>query len=266
VNAVQHGAAPVRTDKPGAFGAWLVLGAASGVARAFARRAAEGGASRLLLAGRDLEDLERQAADLRIRHGVDAVVLAFDARDLASHAAFAREVAFRAGEDALNVFLAFGVMPEQPEAERDPAKTAAMVETNFTGAASILAALAPMLEARSGGTVLVLGSVAGDRGRPRNYLYGATKAALRTYLQGYAARMSRSCVRVLCLKAGPVDTGLTWGLPRLPFMVSPGAFADAAWRLASRGASGETYVPRVWTPVMAAIRMLPTRVFNRLDL
>jgi NADP-dependent 3-hydroxy acid dehydrogenase YdfG len=245
---------------------WLLLGASSGVARAFARRAAEGGARRLLLAGRDPEDLGRQAADLRVRRGVEAVPLRFDARDLASHAAFARACAERAADGILNVLLAFGTMPPQAEAERDPDVAAALVETNFTGAASVLAALAPALEAQGGGVVVALGSVAGDRGRPRNHLYGATKAALRTYLQGYAARLSRAGVRVLCLQAGPVDTGLTWGLPRLPFMISPEAFADAAWRLAGRGASGEAYVPRVWRPVMATIRRLPTRVFNRLDL
>jgi short-subunit dehydrogenase len=250
----------------GIAGTWLVLGASSAVARAFARRAAAEGAARLLLAGRDGEDLGRQAADLRIRHGVEAEVLEFDARDLAAHAAFAQQAASRATDGTLNVFLAFGVMPAQEEAERDPAAAAAMVETNFTGAASVLAALAPALRARGGGMVLVVGSVAGDRGRPRNHLYGATKAALRTWLQGYAARLSRDGVRVLCLQAGPVDTGLTWGLPRLPFMVAPEEFAKAAWRLARRGASGEAYVPGVWRPVMTAIRLLPTRLFNRLDL
>ncbi len=112
----------------------------------------------------------------------------------------------------------------------------------------------------------MLGSVAGDRGRPRNHLYGATKAGLHAYLEGYAARLSRAGVRVLCLKAGPVDTALTWGLPRLPFIVTPEAFAESAWRLAARGASGAAYVPRIWQPVMAVIRALPTRIFNRLDL
>lgn len=242
---------------------WLMLGASSSVARAFAREAAAHGAD-LLLAGRDMEDLERQAADLRIRHGVQAVPLRFDARDFAAHAAFVQDCDARA-KGTLNVFLAFGTMPAQAEADRDPGVAAAMVEANFTGAASILAALAPVLEARRGGTVVALGSVAGDRGRPRNYLYGATKAALHTYLQGYAARLSRAGVRVLCLKAGVMDTAMTWPLPRLPFMVSPQEFAAAAWRLAERG-SGSAYLPRIWWPVMTVIRMLPARIFNRLDL
>jgi len=112
---------------------------------------------------------------------------------------------------------------------------------------------------------LALGSVAGDRGRPRNYLYGATKAALLTYLQGYAARMSRSGVRVLCLKAGPVDTAMTWPLPKLPFMTTPRGFAAGAWKLAQKGGGG-AYLPRIWWPVMTIIRTLPTRIFNKLDI
>lgn len=244
---------------------WLVLGASSAVARAFVRRAAQAGAPRFLLAGRDQEDLQRQATDLRIRNGCAAEVLDFDARDLASHAGFAREVERLAAGGTLDVFLAFGVMPSQAEAEQDPALLAAMVETNFTGAASILVAVAPLLEANRGGTVLVLGSVAGDRGRPRNNLYGATKAALGTFLQGYAARLSRAGVRVLCVKAGPMDTAMTWGGPRLPFMIPPESFADRAWTLVRRGAQGEAYVPRIWQPVMTVIRLLPRRIFNRLD-
>ncbi|MFC7690017.1 SDR family NAD(P)-dependent oxidoreductase [Paeniroseomonas aquatica] len=136
---------------------------------------------------------------------------------------------------------------------------------DFTGAASILAALAPALEAQGGGRVVALGSVAGDRGRKRNFLYGATKAALRTYLQGYAARLAKAGVRVLCIKAGPVDTAMTWPLPGLPFMVSPSAFASTAWRRARRG-SGSTYLPSIWWPVMSIIRLLPTSIFNRLDI
>jgi short-subunit dehydrogenase len=140
-----------------------------------------------------------------------------------------------------------------------------MVEANFTGATTVLAALAPVLEAQRQGVVVALGSVAGDRGRPRNYLYGATKAALLTYLQGYAARMSRSGVRVLCLKAGPVDTAMTWPLPKLPFMTTPRAFAAGAWKLAQKGGGG-AYLPRIWWPVMTIIRTLPTRIFNKLDI
>lgn len=242
---------------------WLMLGASSAVARAFAREAASHGAG-ILLAGRDMDDLERQAADLAIRHGVPVAPVPFDARDTASHAAFVEDCASRAA-GPLNVFLAFGVMPDQTEIDRDAAVAAGLVEANFTGATTVLAALAPVFETQKQGVVVALGSVAGDRGRPRNYAYGATKAALLTYLEGYAARLSRVGVRVLCVKAGPVDTGMTWPLPRLPFMTSPRAFATAAWRRAQRG-GGIAYIPGIWWPVMTIIRNLPTRLFNRLDL
>ncbi|TDG32417.1 SDR family NAD(P)-dependent oxidoreductase [Paracraurococcus ruber] len=242
---------------------WLMLGASSAVARAFAREAASHGAG-ILLAGRDMDDLERQAADLAIRHGVPAAPVPFDARDLGSHRAFAEDCAARAG-GPLNVFLAFGVMPDQAEADADPDAAAAMVEANFTGAVTVLAALAPVLEAQGQGTVVALGSVAGDRGRKRNYTYGATKAALLTYLQGYAARLSGAGVKVLCIKAGPVDTGMTWPLPKLPFMASPPAFARAAWARAAKG-GGDAYIPGIWWPVMTIIRHIPTRVFNRLNI
>lgn len=243
---------------------WLILGASSAVARAFAREAAAHGA-KLLLAGRDMPDLDRQAADLTIRHQVAAVPLGFDATDLPSHSDFVAQCVAHAGGALLNVFLAFGVMPDQAEADADPQVAAFMIDANFTGAASILAALAPVLEAQRGGLVMALGSVAGDRGRRRNFLYGATKAALGTYLQGYAARLAKSGVRVLCIKAGPMDTAMTWPLPRLPFMISPQSFATTAWRRARRG-SGSTYLPSIWWPVMSIIRLLPTPIFNRLDL
>ncbi len=247
---------------------WLILGASSAVARAFAREAASHGAA-LLLAGRDMEDLEHQAADLAIRYGVPAMPMRFEARDLATHAGFVAECRQRAGGGAgdglLNVFLAFGVMPDQAEADAEPEVAAGMVEANFTGAASVLGALGPVLEAQRGGTVVALGSVAGDRGRTRNFLYGATKAALLVYLQGYAARLSGAGVRVLCIKAGPVDTGMTWALPKLPFMASPRDFAAAAWRRAGKG-GGSAYLPIIWWPVMTIIRMLPTPVFNKLNI
>jgi NAD(P)-dependent dehydrogenase (short-subunit alcohol dehydrogenase family) len=171
----------------------------------------------------------------------------------------------RVSSGKLHVFLAFGVMPDQTEADADPMVCRRMIDANFTGAASVLAALAPALEAQAGGSVVVLGSVAGDRGRKRNFLYGATKAALLTYLQGYAARLAKAGVRVLCIKAGPIDTAMTWALPKLPFMVSPHDFAAKAWRRARTG-SGSAYLPGIWWPVMSIIRLLPTPIFNRLDI
>lgn len=242
---------------------WLILGASSAAARAFAHRAAAGG-SRIILAGRDTEDLQAQASDLSLRYGVPALVRGFDALDLDSHPGFAVHCAAES-DGQLNIFAAIGVMPEQEAVDRDRKLLRQTIDTNFTGLVSVLAAFTPTLEAQRGGTVMVMGSVAGDRGRPGNYLYGATKAALHTWLQGHAARLSRFGVRVVCLKAGVIDTAMTWALPRLPFMAGPDAFAKSAWALAERGPA-TAYVPRIWRLVMLVIRGLPTPIFNRMNL
>ncbi|MCO6415496.1 SDR family NAD(P)-dependent oxidoreductase [Siccirubricoccus sp. KC 17139] len=241
---------------------WLILGASSALARAFAQEAAAHGAD-LLLAGRDMPDLEALAADLQLRHGVAATPLSWDAADLAAQPGFAAACAERV-PGVLNLFLAAGAMPEQAAAEAEPSLAGAMWAVNVTGPAALLGAFAPILAARKAGRVVALGSVAGDRGRRRNHLYGASKAALATFLQGYAARLAASGVEVLCVKAGPADTAMTWALPKLPFMAQPAAMARAIWRRAGKG-GGEAYVPLIWWPVMTLIRLLPRRIFNRLD-
>ena len=242
---------------------WLILGPSSSAARAFAHRAAASGA-RIILAGRDDEDLQAQASDLVLRHGGPALVQHFDALDLGTHETFATHCIAQT-DGQLNIFAAVGTMPEQSAVDRDRTLMRRTVETNFTGLVSVLTAFTAALESQRGGTVMVMGSVAGDRGRPRNYFYGATKAALHTWLQGYAARLSRSGVRVVSLKAGVIDTAMTWALPKLPFMARPEAFAKAAWALVDAG-PGTAYVPRIWRLVMLVIRAVPTPIFNRLDL
>jgi len=241
---------------------WLILGPSSAAARAFAHRAAASGA-RIILAGRDNDDLQAQASDLALRYGVPTVVQSFDALDLASHPGFAVHCTAQS-DGQLNIFAAIGVMPEQEALDRDRILLRQTIDTNFTGLVSVLAAFTPALEAQRGGTVMVMGSVAGDRGRPRNYLYGATKAALHTWLQGHAARLSRSGVRVVCLKAGVIDTAMTWALPKLPFMARPDDFAKSAWALA-QGGSATAYVPRIWQLVMLVIRNVPTPIFNKMN-
>ena len=241
---------------------WLILGPSSAAARAFAHKAAGSGA-RIILAGRDNEDLQAQASDLALRYGVPTVVQPFDALDLASHPDFAVHCTAQS-DGQLNIFAAIGVMPEQEAVDRDRVLLRQTIDTNFTGLVSVLAAFTPALEQQRGGSVMVMGSVAGDRGRPRNYLYGATKAALHTWLQGYAARLSRSGVRVVCIKAGVIDTAMTWALPKLPFMAGPEAFAKTAWALAE-GGSQSAYVPRIWQLVMLVIRGVPTPIFNKMN-
>ena len=243
--------------------AWLVLGGSSSIARAFAREAAGRGHD-VILAGRDVEDLERTAADLRVRFGRNALALRFDAAAFDAHPAFVADCRRRT-TGRLNVFLAFGLMPEQDGIDRDFALARATVEANYLGAVSVLSRLAPVLEAQRGGRVVVLGSVAGDRGRLKNYAYGSAKAGLAAYVQGLAARLLRSGVAVTLVKPGPIDTAMTWGLAGVAHAAAPEGLARACLRAADRGA-GTVYYPPAWRPVMAVLRALPERLFRRLSL
>jgi short-subunit dehydrogenase len=216
-----------------------------------------------MLAGRDVEDLEATAADLRVRSGVRADVVAFDAEDMASHPAFAQSVGAAAA--SLNLFLAFGAMPAQEQIDRDFALAERTVMANYLGAMSVLHAFAPILEARRSGRVVVLSSVAGDRGRLKNYVYGSAKAGLNAYLQGLRARLHRAGVTVTTVKPGFVDTAMTFGLPGMFLVAAPADVARACLEAASRGAE-EIYVPRLWWGIMTIIRNIPERIFKRLSI
>ena len=243
---------------------WLVLGASSAIARAFARAAAAQG-DEVILAGRDLADLEANAADAALRGAPVAHALDFDARDHASHAAFAARANEIAGAKPLCVFLAFGAMPEQAEIDADWNQAWTTLDTNFIGAVSVLQALAPHLEARGSGRVVAITSVAGDRGRLKNYVYGAAKAGFATYLQGLRARLFRAGVNVTTVKPGFVDTAMTWGLPGMFLVASPEKVA-AACHVAARKGTEEIYVPFFWWGIMTIIRNIPERIFKKLGI
>lgn len=243
---------------------WLVLGASSAIARSFALAAAKAGAD-IVLAGRDLADLEANAADIRLRTGRDVVAVPFDAGDLVGHADFVAEARRIAGAATLNVFLAFGTMPPQSEIDEAPARAAEVILANYTGAASVLHHLAPILEAQRRGRVVALASVAGDRGRIKNYVYGSAKAGLATYLQGLRARLFRAGVSVTTVKPGFVDTALTFGLPGMFLVADPADVAKACLKAAERGKDA-IYAPFFWRPIMAIIRHIPERIFKRLGI
>ena len=243
---------------------WLVLGASSAIARAFARAAATEGAD-ILLAGRDQSDMEATAADVRQRFGRRAATVAFDATDYAGHGKTIEQATAFAGDGTLNIFLAFGAMPSQSEIDADPALIATVIEANYTGAAHILHVAAPVLEAKRAGRVVVLTSVAGDRGRLKNYVYGSAKAGLNAYLQGLRARLFRAGCTVTTVKPGPVDTAMSYGLNDLPLMAAPETVAEASLKAAKRGAE-TLYTPGIWLIIMTIIRLIPERLFKKLNI
>jgi decaprenylphospho-beta-D-erythro-pentofuranosid-2-ulose 2-reductase len=246
-----------------ANGTVLILGAVSAIARgvadAFARRGYD-----LYLAGRDLEELERLASDLQVRHGVSVDFGQFDALAMGNHAALVRGIVTEVGELA-GVVWAVGYMPAQEEALSDPSQVRRIVDTNFTAAMSVLDACAANLVNMGSGFIVAISSVAGDRGRQSNYYYGAAKGALTLYLQGLRNRLYPTGVRVLTVKPGFVDTSMTWGLPGLFLVASPEQVGGAIASAVERGRD-VLYVPWFWRYIMLIIRHIPERLFKRLKL
>ena len=241
---------------------WLILGASSSVGRAFALQAAAGGAD-VLLAGRDLADLERSAADVRIRTGRRAEAVAFDADPDSDHDGFV--AACRGRGVPLDVFLLFGAMPAQEAIDHDFALARQTVTVNYLGAMSILSRLAPLLAAQGGGSIVVLSSVSGDRGRRKNYVYGSAKAALNTYLQGLRSRFQDRHVGVTTVKAGFLDTAMSYGMPGLFLVASPAACARACLAAAARR-KDVIYFPAFWGLIMLIIRSIPERIFKKINI
>lgn len=236
----------------------LILGGTSTIARAIA---AELAARRfdLALAGRDAAELEAVAADLRLRHAIAARVHLLDVLDTPP----AIEPCLTA--DVRGVVLAFGYLGDQRRAESDPAETRRILDTNLTGSVLCLNAAAAHLARTGGGFVCALSSVAGERGRASNYLYGAAKAGLTAYLSGLRGRLAASGVRVLTVKAGIVDTRMSAGMPGAALAASPANVARAVVRAIERGRD-VIYVPWFWRWIMLVIRLIPEPVFKRLRL
>jgi short-subunit dehydrogenase len=241
---------------------WIILGATSAMARAFARALAAEGAG-LLLAGRDTEDLAAIAADCRLRGARLAEPAAFDARDPAGFGALIERMA--AEEGRLNAAVFVGSMPAQAAIDADPALIAGTVTDSFTGPATFLQAFAPLVEARAGGTVVGVCSVAGDRGRIGNYVYGAAKAGFATYLSGLRNRLTRAGGHVVTVKPGFVDTAMTWGLPGMFLVASPEAVAADILKAVKRRRN-VIYTPFFWRWIMLIIRHIPEPIFKKMKI
>ena len=241
---------------------WILLGASSAMSRAFARRLAAEGAC-VLLAGRDVKDLEATAADCLLRGARKAEALAFDTRAPKGFATLIKRM--EAEEGILNAAVFAGSMPEQAAIDADPSLIDGVVTDSFTGPAQFLQLLAPLIEARGGGTVIGISSVAGDRGRIGNYVYGAAKAGFHTYLSGLRNRLTRAGGHVVTVKPGFVDTAMTWGLPGMFLVASPDKVADDLVRAVEKRRN-VIYTPFFWRYIMLIIIHVPEFVFKKMKI
>lgn len=241
----------------------LIIGATSAIAEATARCYAQRGA-RIFLVARDSDRLADIAADLRVRgaHEVDSAQL--DVNDLAAHASVLERAHQRLG--VIDVALiAHGTLPDQTICNASVQKSLSEFATNGTSTIALLAALASIMEGQKQGVLAVISSVAGDRGRQSNYLYGAAKAAVSTFASGLRQRLAKVGVTVLTVKPGFVDTPMTRDFRKSAMWAKPHDVARGIVRSVDRRAS-VAYLPWFWSPIMLVIRHIPEPVFKRLKL
>lgn len=240
----------------------LILGAASGIAEATARLYAKEGAI-IGLAGRNIERLNQIADDLKTRGAgrVEIFETDFLTADPASTLAHAREVL--GGLD--HILLAYGVLGDQSEAEQSLEAARSIIDVNFRSAAAWSIAAASLLEQQGTGSLVVLGSVAGDRGRRSNYIYGAAKGGLGILLQGISHRFAGKGPRAVIVKPGPTDTAMTKAMAKGgPLWASPDAVAKIVRRAADHGGP-VVYAPARWRLIMLIIRSIPSAIFNKMN-
>lgn len=241
---------------------WIILGATSSMARALARALAEQGHS-LLLAGRDMDDIKRLAADCTARGAPMAEAVTFDARKPATFTPLIEKLSDQEG--MLNAAVFVGSMPEQEAIDNDPSLIDGTVMDSFTGPARFLQMMAPLMEARGGGTVVGIGSVAGDRGRVGNYVYGAAKAGFHTYLSGLRNRLTRAGAHVVTVKPGFVDTAMTWGIEGMFLVAPPEKVATDILRAVEKRRN-VIYTPFFWRYIMLIIRSIPEPIFKKMSI
>ncbi|MCA9782740.1 MAG: SDR family oxidoreductase [Candidatus Cloacimonetes bacterium] len=239
----------------------LILGASSGIAQAFGRLLAERGVTLYLLA-RDPRKLEAVSADLSARGASLAGTEVLDLNLHAEHAAMLERAWAALGQVDL-VLVAHGMLGDQAACEADPALALELMRTNYAATGVLLLHLATRLEAQGRGQLAVLSSVAGERGRRSNYIYGSSKAGLSALLSGLRARLAPAGVQVVTVLPGPVRTAMLAGRPLPPLTVEPELVARQLLRGLERGAH-TLWLPPKWRAIMAVIRALPEAIFMKL--
>lgn len=244
----------------------VILGATSAIATAVARQLVARGAT-LVCVGRDGAKLDALLADLRVRAGDAARVhgIRADLDDVDGHAAVWDQCCAQLGEvDA--VLLAWGVLPDQQACAASVPATLAALHSNGTSAVAMLTRVANTLQQQRRGVIAAISSVAGDRGRQSNYVYGAAKGMLTLFLQGLRNRLARDGVAVVTIKPGFVDTPMTAAFDKSgPLWASADQVGAGIVRAMARGSS-EAYLPGFWRLIMLVIRHIPEAIFKRMSL
>jgi len=240
----------------------LVLGANSDVAHAVSKTFAKNERASLYLASRNMKALEKKAQDLRMRFGVVANPLFFDAADETSRSGFYESLDPKPD----GVVLAFGYLGDQEKAQASHDEAQKIIDTNFTHAAAILEVISADFEKRGHGFIIGISSVASNRGRKSNYVYGAAKGALSVYLSGLRNRLAGHGVSVMTVLPGFIRTKMTEGMD-LPgaLTATPDEVAEDIYA-AFRKNKSIVYTKWFWKWIMAIIQSIPEPLFKRMSL
>jgi short-subunit dehydrogenase len=242
----------------------IVLGATSGIALEVQKQLAQRGCD-LLLVARSTERLLELQADLQVRGAREVLVYPADLASVSQHAGVLAFVSSTL-PDFDTVLLAYGVMHDQSLAASSIELLVEEIQVDFVSAAAILTLFAAELERRRCGCIAAITSVAGDRGRRSNYVYGSAKGALALFLQGLRGRLYPAGVRVITIKPGPVRTPMTDDVAVAVQLADPSRVASDIVRALAGRSPDILYTPPIWRFVMAAIRLIPEGLFKRLSL
>jgi decaprenylphospho-beta-D-erythro-pentofuranosid-2-ulose 2-reductase len=248
-------------DALGAVQSVLVVGGSSDIGLAIAARLAGPRQATVVLGGRHPDALESAAVSLRAAGAARACCLPFDALATQSHEAFVAAAAREAQVDLDVVVITFGVLGEQAADEAGGDGAVRLAQTNYVGAVSVGLAAARLLKAQGHGTLVVLSSVAGERVRRANFIYGSSKAGLDGFAQGLGDALAGTGVNVLIVRPGFVRSKMTSGLPAPPLSTTPDAVAAATVKALASGRE-VVWVPGSLRPVFAVFRHLPRRVWR----
>src|SRR4030095_7890230 len=242
----------------------LVLGASSLIAQAAAAKFAEAG-HEIIFAGRDTGEIQRLANDFQIRYKINCYAELFDALAYDTHKKFLEDV--RAKMPDINyVLIAFGYLGTQEKAQSDFSEAHKIIDTNYTGVVSVCELISAEFEGRKNGNIAVISSVAGDRGRQSNYMYGSAKAGLTSYTSGLRSRLTKSGVNVLTIKPGFVDTPMTYGMPLPKMLVASAQKVGKDIYKAMIKRKSIVYTPFYWSWIMRVVKSIPEFIFRKLKL
>jgi len=241
----------------------LILGASSDIAQAICYDYAKKGKD-LILTGRTTEELSSLKSDLEIKYSISVSLYSFDGLLYEQHPVFFQNCINE--HEIEGVILAYGYLGDQQKGQKSFQEARKIIETNYVSAVSILELFASYFEKKKQGFICGISSVAGDRGRQSNYLYGSSKGAFSLYLQGLRNRLTPFNVSVITVKPGFVKTKMTEGIINDSFLVASPSHVSKDVLSAISRSSSILYTKKIWRYIMFIIRLIPEFIFKKLKL